>query len=281
MKKTLIIAATGVITVGGLTLAAINPWATSSTTENTSTATEQSAAQETEIQTENNTSPYGFSFFVNEVIYRVEVLENGFSQPTIVSNEGELEIIEMEKHFTTSVMPKDVFEVLPISENKIFYTGLQSNLDPNLWFYTERTDEGSDFNVRSFNVSTKEEKTLFNQSTSPNKEYAFKPFAVSNDNSVVYLEAFLFDSYLNNIEIWELDLNTLKVKELNVHSFYTNTPAMSPDGKFLLYPAASMPNDVHVTANQLFVYTIESGEETRIFADEKAFIGMKGWVKSK
>ena len=285
MKKSILIATAGVIVVGGLTLAAIYQWG--GTSESVSSADQQTSTQVSENQSKNtqlqesSNSIYGFAYNVNENIYRVEVSENGFSDPIAVASEADLEVIEMEKYFTTSVMPKDVFEALPISANMIFYSGLQSNLDPSLWFYTERADEKENFNVRMYNVSTKESKVLFNKSNSPNNELAFKPFAVSNDNSVVYLEAFHFDSYLNHVEIWEMNLSTLAFRELNVHSFYDYTPTMSPDGKYLLYPAASTPSDVHVTPNQLYVYDLEKDEESRIIADEKAFVGMKGWIKSK
>ena len=284
MKKSLIIATAGLVAVAGLALAVLTPWESTSTVETSEnqiaipTANEQSESISTQ---KSQGLSYEIAFNNNQQIYRTMILENGFSQPISVANESELEVIEMEKYFTTSVMPKDVFKALPISENMMFYSGLQSNLDPSLWLYMERTDEGPNFNVRSFNTSTKEEKVLFSQKNSPNKNYAFKPFAISNDNSVIYLEAFEFDSYLNNVEIWEFNLNTLKARELNVHSFYNATPAMSPDGKYLLYTAGSQPNDVHVTPNQLYIYNIENDEESRIIADDKGFVGMIGWIKSK
>jgi Tol biopolymer transport system component len=56
---------------------------------------------------------------------------------------------------------------------------------------------------------------------------------------------------------------------------------MSPDGKYLLYTAASQANDVHVTPNQLFVFDLEKNEESRIMSDEKAFVAMRGWIKSE
>jgi len=290
MNKTLIIVTAGIITVGGLTLAAFNQWGTTSI-EETSTndivsideIDNQTTVNQSELKSiqESNSLSYDIAYHINEQLYSTKITDKGFSQPVPLASESDIELIEMEKHFTTSLVPKDVFEALPISNNMIFYSGLQSNLDPNLWIYTERKDEGTDFNVRTFNVSTKEAKVLFGQDNSPNKEYGFKPFAISNDNSVLYLEAFVFDSYLNNEEVWELNLNTLKVKELNVHSFYTNTPAMSPDGKYFLYPAASQPNDVHVTPNQLYLFDIDKNIERRIIADDKAFVGMKGWIKSK
>jgi hypothetical protein len=290
MKKAIIIATVGIIAVGGLALATFNQWGSTSTKE-ASTNNEiadnevnnQAIKNQSETQAiqEGGFLPYDIAFQINGQLYRTKIKTNGFSQPTVIANESDIELIDMEKYFTTSLMPKDVFEALPLSDNMIFYSGLQSNLAPNLWIYTERDNEGPNFNVRMFNTSTKRSKVLFGQKNNPNKDYAFKPFAIGNDNTVVYLEAFVFDSYLNNEEIWALDLNTLEVRELNVHSFYTITPAMSPDGKYLLYTAASQANDVHVTPNQLFVFDLEKNEESRIMSDEKAFVAMRGWIKSE
>ncbi len=288
MKKTLIIASTGVLVLSGLAFTAFNQWGPNS--QENLTATDDDSINEIKQTTgnqsnsegaqESNNTSYEIAFFVNEQAYRTKIVGNGFGNLTPVSNESELELIETEKYFTTSVMPQGVLKALPISKNMIFYSGLQSNLDPNLWFYTERVDEGSDFSVRSYNVSTKEEKILFSKKNSPNKKYGFKPFAISNDNAVLYLEAFQFDSYLNNEEIWTIDLNTMNLKKLNVQPFYNGTPAISPDGKYLLYPASSQPNDVHVTSNRLFLFDLENNKEIRVIADEKSYVGMKGWIKS-
>ena len=285
MKNTLLFTVAGVVAIGGITFAALHDWSGDAPLEQTEVNTTNSTisvepGNSTTSGVNQSQTPYAISFYYNEQVFRVNMTNTGFTTPVSVANESDVEVIEMEKYYTTSVMPQDVFEALPISQNMIFYSGLQSNLDPNLWLYTERMEEGEDFNVRSFNVSTKESKVLFGKKNSPNSQYAFKPFAFSNDNSVVYLEAFVFDSYLNNTEIWELNLNTLAVRELKVHAFYNSTPAMSPDGKYLLYPAGSQPNDVHVSPNQLYVYDLANDKETLVIADEKAFIGLKGWIKS-
>lgn len=284
MKKSIFFTVAGVLVIGGITFAALHDWSgkssqTNPVEGNSSSSLNNSNSNELEIQ--KGKKPYSIAFYNSDRVYSMSVLENGFSQPTLIANEADAEVIEMEKYFTTSLMPKDIYRALPISENMIFLTGLQSNLDPNLWIYSERVDEGEDYSVRSFNTATKETKILFNRKNSPNKDYAFKPFAISNDNAIVYLEAFLFDSYLNNIGIYELNLKTNKINKLNINSFYNSTPAMSPDGKYFLYTAGSQANDVHVTPTRLFVYDLASKKETKIFADEKGYVGMKGWIKSK
>ncbi len=225
---------------------------------------------------------YLISFYINNQVFCVNLSSDGnFGSPKIIQNEAEIKLLEMEKYYTTSLMPKNVFESLPISDNMIFYSGLQSNLDPNFWVYTERIDQGETYNVKTFNTLTKESKTLFNNENSPNSEYAFKPFAISNDNSKVYLEGLVFGSYLNNVEIWELNLNTRIFRKLNVDPNYNITPRISFDGKYLLYSASPFPNDVHSPSNHLNVLDLEENKEIQIYANEKAYVGVKGWIKSE
>ena len=286
MKKALFFTLAGAIAIGGIAYATLHNWSGGSLqktqeVEHYTSVLNQPNESLSGAQNQQTSLPYAIAFYNGDKTFRVDLLQNGFSQPKLVTTESDAVVIEMEKYFTTSLMPKSVYNALPISENMIFLTGLQSNLDPNLWFYSERVDEGQDYNVRSYNVSTKEKKVLFGRKNSPNKNYAFKPFAISNDNSVVYLEAFLFDSYLNNEEIWEMNLSTKAFRKLNVHRYYNGTPAMSPDGKYLLYQAGSEPNNVHVSPNQLYLYDLETNKEVKIFSDEKGYVGMKGWIKTK
>ena len=204
MKKALFFTFAGALAIGGIAYAAFHNWGNDAI-QKTQVIEHYTSAfnqpNESLNESEQSHLPYALAFYNGDQTFRIDLLQNGFGQPKLIANESDAELIEMEKYFTTSLMPKAVYNALPISENMIFLTGLQSNLDPNLWFYSERVDEGQDYNVRSYNVATKEQKVLFGRKNSPNKNYAFKPFAVSNDNSIVYLEAFLFDSYLNNEEI--------------------------------------------------------------------------------
>ncbi|HLV41326.1 MAG TPA: hypothetical protein VKY37_03520 [Brumimicrobium sp.] len=281
MKKSFLIAAAGIVAVGGLTIAAVNQWGSAESKNATTKNVTAEHANEIESIHDEVDLPYAMSFYIDHQPHSIQFQKNGFSQPKPILTQAEFEPIEMEKYFTTSLMSKDVFKALPISDNMIFYAGVQSNLDPNLWVYLERVDEGKDFNVRMYNTLTKEKKILFGRENSPNKDYAYRPFAFSNDNSVVYLEGLIFDLFPEHEEVWELNLETLEFKELPLHSFYDYTPAMSPDGKYFLYTAASQPTDVHVTPNQLYIYDLEKDKEIRVIADDKAFIGMIGWIKAK
>ena len=235
---------------------------------------------EKEEKLEKSKKEYSIAFFINSQVFRSDVLDNGFSEPELIENAEEIDLVKMENYFTTSLMPKEVFESLPISENMMFYSGLQSNLDPDFWIYTERVDQGLDFQVRTFNVSTKESHVLFNNANSPNNKYAFKPIIISNDNSRVYLEALEFGSHLNNIEIWELNLDLNSYRKLKIHPNYNTTPKMSPDGKFLLYSSGSVPNDVHSPSNYINVFDLDKNKEVQVYANEKAYVGVNGWFKS-
>lgn len=287
MKKSTLLITAGLIAVGVISFIVSNNNNAQSTNNDPSVSDSVTIEETAVLQTESassavhSVSPYEIIYQHNDKRFRINPKETGVYHPFLLPNESELELIEMEKRFTTSVIPKEVLDALPLSKDMLFYMGLQSNLDPNLWVYTERKDEDTLFNVRLYNLSTKESKILFNQASSPNQKYGFKPLIFSPDNKRVYFEAFVFDSYLNNEELWELDLNTLAFREINIHSFYTSSPKMSPDGKFFAYSAASQPNNVHVSPNQLLLFNIETEEESRIIADENGFIGLIGWSEAK
>ncbi len=285
IKNILLVAVSSLIGLGSIAFLTKNKWSTVKSLEEENEISTTSLATNEVVLIEESVNEkkqdYFISFYINDQVFRINMLENRFSEPELISEGVNLEQINMEKYFTTSLMPKDVFESLPISENMMFYSGLQSNLDPNFWIYTERVDQGIDFKVRTYNTLTKESKVLFNNENSPNNKYAFKPIAISNDNSKLYLEALEFGSHLNNIEIWELNLNSLISRKLNVHPNYNITPKMSPDGKYLLYSSGAVPNDVHSPSNHLNVYDLDSNKETQVYANNDSYVGVKGWIKSE
>jgi hypothetical protein len=285
IKNILLVAVSSLIGLGSIAFLTKNKWSIAKPLEEENKIPISSLANNKEVLVEesNDKKKQGFfiSFYINDQVFRINMLENGFSEPELISNGLNLEQINMEKYFTTSLMPKAIFESLPISKNMMFYSGLQSNLDPNFWIYTERVDQGVDFKVRTYNTLTKESKVLFSNDNSPNIKHAFKPIAISNDNSKVYLEALEFGSHLNNIEIWELNLNSLISKKLNIHPNYNITPKMSPDGKYLLYSSGAVPNDVHSPSNHLNVYDLVNSKETQVYANNDSYVGVKGWVKSE
>lgn len=286
MKNTLLFTVAGALAIGGITFAALHNWSgTESQVEieglnSTSNVSQNQNSNSNEV-VNTTSSSYAIAFYIDEKPFRVEMNGGNFTEPVPIADEQSVELVEMEKYFTTSLMPGNVFKAMPITEGMIFFSGLQSNTNPDLWFYTERDMDNMNFNVRMYNAATKEGKLFFGQSDSPNKDYAFQPFAVSADNSKLYLQALIFGNFTEQEEVWVMDLNTQKIEEINVHEFYVSTPAMSPDGKYLLYTAASETNDVHVPANQLFVYDLENKKEIRIMGDAKAFVSMRGWIKGR
>lgn len=284
MKNRLLLAIVSLVAIGSIAFLTKNTWSKNSVLEEkneTSATLLNSKVEVLEKELSNKKKKdYSVSFYINDKVYSISLLEDGFSKPQVIEVVDAIELIEMEKYYTTSLMPKEVFESLPISDNMIFYSGLQSNLDPNFWIYTERVDQGESFKVRTFNVLTKESKVLFENKNSPNNQYAFKPIAISDDNSLVYFEALEFGSHLNNIGIWEFNLNSMSSTKINIHPNYNVTPKMSPDGKYFLYSSSSVPSDVHSPSNYLNIFDLVENKEIQIYANDNAYVGVKGWIKS-
>ncbi|PKR81182.1 hypothetical protein CW751_06245 [Brumimicrobium salinarum] len=251
------------------------------TPKNTNQNSEKSQGSLEATGDQQQSFPYAILFYLKDQLHQINFESDGFSQPNPVSNPQSAQTIENDKYFTTSVMPKDILNALPISDGMIFYTGLQSNTDPSLWFYIERADEKQEYNVWMYHSDTKKSTLLFNRDTSPNSDFAFKPFAISKDNKTVYLEGLIFDSYDIHKAVYAYNVETKKSTEIPLHAYYSITPVLSPNDRYLTYSAASEPVNVHTTPNQLFIYDLKQKEETRIFSDEKTFIGLEGWIKAQ
>ncbi len=282
MKK--IITAVSIIAIGALVFAGYRYWSSSpkffsdnktEIVENVKTAPKE-AIQEKEFVKTSGIS-YSIAFYQNQDLVALEFKDGKTSKPKSISTE-KIDIVRTAKYFTTSLMPKEIISAMPLSPNMIFYSGLQSNISENEWMFVERDMQSTTYNLCLYNHATKSKSILFNQNSSPNSRYAFKPIAWLSNGSTVILEALVFGSSTEHEGIWAFNLISKVAKQLDITSNYSNTPQISPDGKYLLYCATSSKKDIHVPSKRVLVYDIESKREQVVIEDDKDAFVMAEWI---
>lgn len=216
-------------------------------------------------------------FYKNQELYSIQ-FENGKAFGLSKISDENIEIARTAKYFTTSLMPKEVISSILLSTDMIFYSGLQSNIFENEWLYVERNMESSTYNLCFYNDKNKIKSILFSQKNSPDRGYAFKPIAWSLDGLTVFLEALVFGSSTEHEGIWEYDLYSKAANRINISPNYSNTPQISPDGKYLLYCATTLNKDVHVPSNKVLIYDINARKEFLVFEDSDSIIVMAEWA---
>lgn len=229
-----------------------------------------------EIKNANN---YSIAFYKNQELFSVHFSDGKTGEPSPLSIQN-YKVERHSKYFTMSLMPEEILRAIPISPNMIFYSGLQSNIDENLWLFVERNVETTTYNLCLYNHSSKTKSILFSQSNSPEVRYAFKPIAWSDNSSTVYLESIDFGSSTEHEGIWEYNLSTKTVRRININSNYSTTPLISYDGRYFLYCATTAKKDIHVPSTQVLVFDLGTNREVVIAKDEKASFVMAEWLKS-
>jgi murein DD-endopeptidase MepM/ murein hydrolase activator NlpD len=160
-----------------------------------------------------------------------------------------------------------------------FVAGVQSPINKHV-VYLECITIGKDYNVYEFDPATQEKKLLFNQSTAPEKDYAFKPIAWSAEKNTVYFEKFRVYSDLGHEGIWAYNINTHKAIPLSISSKYFSTPILSPDGQSFLYTKTNdvVKNNLHGVADEICVYEIATGKEITIIKNKDHAYQVTGWL---
>lgn len=175
--------------------------------------------------------------------------------------------------------PEIISSELLIPDGWVFYTGIQSPYNSNLWLCMERTIMGNNFTLFLYNNQSHVRKTLLKQEGSINPNYAFRPLAWSHNTDEVYIERLELDSHNKHEGIFVLNVNGLEIKQVPITNNYMSTPVLSPDKKYFVYTATTeQPRElVHGKANKLIVYTIDNEQESVIKHEVTTSYSVLGW----
>jgi hypothetical protein len=191
----------------------------------------------------------------------------------------ELKIIPTSNYFTFSEMPPEVLNSIQLSLGMVFYSAIRFS-DGDDWLFAERNLESDSYTLCTYNVKTGEKRILFSEKSSPDTNFAFKPAAWSKSSNLVYLEALIYGSPVENDGIWSYDLNNGKNDKIPITEDYLSTPLISPDGNFLIYIATDgSKKEIHSAGTALYLYDLQQKKEKLIEKDNHHFYSIVGWVK--
>jgi hypothetical protein len=175
--------------------------------------------------------------------------------------------------------PEIISTELLIPDGWVFYTGIQSPYNSNLWLCMERTIMGNNFTLFLYNNQSHVRKTLMKQEGGAMPNYAFRPLAWSHNADEVYIERFELDNHNKHEGIFVLNVNGLEIKHVPITNNYMSTPILSPDKKHFAYTATTeQPRElVHGMADKLMLYTVDNEQEIILSHEGTTSYSVMGW----
>ncbi|MGB3948878.1 MAG: peptidoglycan DD-metalloendopeptidase family protein [Bacteroidia bacterium] len=168
---------------------------------------------------------------------------------------------------------------LLIDQGWVFYTGIQSPYDANLWLCLERTIIGNNYHLFLYNTISHKKQILLDNKRSGDVNYAFRPLAWSKNANEVYIERLEFDTEKQHEGVFVLNITSLEIKEVTMYGNFMSTPILSPDKNYFVYTTTSeQPRElIHGTADKLAVYNIENQQENIIKDSLSGSYSVLGW----
>ena len=163
-----------------------------------------------------------------------------------------------------------------------FFQGLQSPFHSNIWIYMEREDIGGSYIINTYNTNTKKSKTLQNVKNKNRKKLAFKPIAWTQNPNEIYVEGLYLDSAEEHEGLWLLNINTGKLKSLNIPFKFMRTPILSPDRKSF-YGVGSLDNKMnilHGNTDVIYEYNLSTQKGEILLQDKGESFIINGWKEN-
>lgn len=227
------------------------------------------------INSDESNESYNVAFYRDQQLFTASVADGKIQT---IKEETEEVKVNSSNYYTKSLMPKEVITSIPISDGMTFYSALKSQAENNTWVFVERNMKNTSYNFCRFNQTNTTKKILFTQESSPDKKYAFKPIAWSNDRDIIYLEALVFGSSTEHEGVWSYNLATGSAQKINVNPNYVQTPSISPDYRYFAYCATDGKKDLHSPSRQILLYDLETNKEMLLQQDNQSTFSILGWI---